>query len=208
MPEINHEKWKQYHQLTVDEAMNLISGFEPGTYKFCGAKESEMPPNSVHIYRALVDDFKKFNIITQINGETADWPNICRLVHPDEFFNPYSSWWATALLQVADIKDWLKKRGFKSDFFDTDNADNTEEAKVPDCLNDKLDKYPPKLAAAVQVWEEFSSGRERILPGRTLKQCMEKWLEGKADEFNLSNQAIEEIAKVANWETKGGAPKQ
>ena len=99
MSEINWEKWKQYRQLTVDEAMNLISGFEPGTYKFCSAHEKDMPPYSVPIYRALVQDFKKFEIITQISGEKADWPNICRLVHPEEFYNPYSSWWATALLQ-------------------------------------------------------------------------------------------------------------
>ena len=44
MDEINCEKWKLYQQLTVDEAMNLISGFEPGKYRFCYAKEENMPP--------------------------------------------------------------------------------------------------------------------------------------------------------------------
>ena len=99
MSEIDYEKWKQYHQLTVDEAMNLISGFEPGSYKFCGAIESEMPPHAVPIYRALVRDFKEFKITMHISGERVDWESICKLVHPDEFYNPYSSWWATALLR-------------------------------------------------------------------------------------------------------------
>lgn len=208
MAEINNEKWKQYRQLTVDETMNLISGFEPGTCKFCNAKESEMPPDSVPIYRALVRDFKELNISMHISGEKVDWDNICRLVHPDEFYNPYSSWWATALLQVADIKDWLRKNGFESVFFQTDRSE------IPDYFNDKLDEHSPKLAAAVRVWEHFYHDQQNILPGKPLKQQMEQWLTEKATELDLlyngepSKQAIEEIARIANWNTRGGAPKQ
>ena len=209
MSEIDYEKWKQYHQLTVDEAMNLISGFEPGSYKFCGANESEMPPHAVPIYRALVRDFKEFKITMHISGERVDWESICKLVHPDEFYNPYSSWWATALLQVADIKDWLRRNSFQSNFFDTDSTHR------PAYLDKTLeDGFSPKLAAAVLVWEHFYHSPANLGPGKALKKEMVKWLTERATELNLlhndepNKQGIEEIAKVANWRPEGGAPKQ
>lgn len=209
MPEIDHEKWKQYQQLTVDEAMNLISGFEPGTHRFCGVKESEMPPHAVPIYRALVRDFKEFKITMHISGERVDWDSICRLVHPDEFYNPYSSWWATALLQVADIKDWLRRNSFPSNFFDTDSTHR------PAYLDNTLeDGFSPKLAAAVLVWEHFYHEPDNILSGKTLKTQMKQWLTEKSTELGLlvkgepNGQGIEEIAKIANWKPEGGAPKQ
>lgn len=206
---IDKEKWEQYHQLTVDEAMNLISGFEPGTHKFCGAKESEMPPHSIPIYRALVRDFKEFKITMHISGEQVDWDNICRLVHPDEFYNPYSAWWTTALLQVADIKDWLRRNCFKSDFFDTVNTHR------PTYLDSTLKEgFSPKLASAVLVWEHFYQSPDNIVPGKSLKKQMEQWLTANASELNLlydgkpNKQGIEDIAKIANWRPEGGAPKQ
>ncbi len=208
MTEINPEKWKQYHQLTVDEAMNLISGFEPGTYRFCGAKESEMPPHAIPIYRAMVRDFKEFKITMHISGEQVDWDSICKLVHPDEFYNPYSVWWATALLQVVDIKSWLRSNHFKSDFFDTDS---THIPFYLDCTIE--DGFSPKLAAAVKVWEYFYHDPANLAPGKVLKKEMVKWLTERASELNLlyndepNKQGIEEVAKVANWRPEGGAPK-
>ena len=47
-----------------------------------------------------------------------------------------------------------------------------------------------------------------------MKQDLTKWLNLHAAEYGLTNdegepnkQAVEEVAKVANWNTKGGAPK-
>lgn len=214
---IDYDKWKQYRQLTVDEAMNLISGFEPGTYKFCNVRESEMASNSVHIYRALAEDLIKFNIITHIRGEKADWPNFCRLVASEDYYNPHSQWWDTALLQVDDLKKWLNSKGFKSVFFETDNSTGVS---IPDYLNRDLeDGYSPKLAAAVRVWEHFYYDQSKIKLGKSLKQRMVEWLKENTKDFGLLHKdgkdkgkpidlAIEEIAKIANWKPEGGAPRQ
>ena len=50
--------------------------------------------------------------------------------------------------------------------------------------------------------------------GKTPKQALDKWLRLNASQFNLSDddgkpneQGIQECAKVANWQDKGGAPK-
>jgi hypothetical protein len=50
--------------------------------------------------------------------------------------------------------------------------------------------------------------------GTTAKQAMMKWLRRHADQYGLTKddgnpneQGIEEIAKIANWDSKGGAPK-
>lgn len=212
MAEIKQEKWQQYYQLTVDEAMNLISGFEPETYRFCYANEEDMPPDSVPIYRALIHDLNASVIapshtpllVMYFSGEKADFPNICKFVHGDEFDN--SCWWSGGKLQVADLKKWLRQRGFSSTFFEVGNANR---ANIPDYLNDECDEYSPKLAAAVRVWEHFHDPKN-ILPGKSLKDQMMKWLEDNAHNFKgkLSAEAIKEISKVANWNTKGGAPRQ
>jgi hypothetical protein len=52
------------------------------------------------------------------------------------------------------------------------------------------------------------------MKGKTVKQALLKWLRKNADKFGLTKddgnpneQGIEEIAKISNWDTKGGAPK-
>ena len=50
--------------------------------------------------------------------------------------------------------------------------------------------------------------------GKTPKQAIEAWLRRNANQFGLIKdnsspnlQGIEEVAKIANWNTRGGAPK-
>jgi hypothetical protein len=50
--------------------------------------------------------------------------------------------------------------------------------------------------------------------GTAAKQAMIRWLRRNADKFRLTNddgnpnkQGFEEVAKIANWDGKGGAPK-
>lgn len=51
--------------------------------------------------------------------------------------------------------------------------------------------------------------------GKSVKQALDIWLRLHANEFvgltkedgNPNEQGIQEVAKIANWDTKGGAPK-
>jgi hypothetical protein len=116
------------------------------------------------------------------------------------------SWHAT-VVAVEDLRVWLKSRGVKSGFFFPGAPDG------PDYLNEFHDNYSQKLAAAIAAWEAVTSDPE-LRKGRTVKQALDKWLRQHANEFGLTKddgnpneQGIEEIAKIANWDTKGGAPK-
>jgi hypothetical protein len=73
--------------------------------------------------------------------------------------------------------------------------------------------FSPKLAAAVKAWEAVSADAA-LRRGKTVKQAIIVWLRHHANEFGLTKddgnpneQGIEEVAKIANWDTKGGAPK-
>jgi hypothetical protein len=58
------------------------------------------------------------------------------------------------------------------------------------------------------------SSDQSALRNKTAKQALMVWLRKNADQFaltkddgNPNEQGLEDIAKVANWDTKGGAPK-
>ena len=109
-------------------------------------------------------------------------------------------------IQVEDLCTWLTDRGINSGFFFADNPDR------PNYLNPTHPRYAPKLAAAVKAW--LATEDEETIKGKTAKQALIKWLREHAAEYKLSDgegkpneTGIEECAKVANWQEKGGAPK-
>ncbi len=78
-----------------------------------------------------------------------------------------------------------------------------------DFLDPNHPRYAPKLAAAVSAWLAVESSK-----GVSPKQAIAKWLREHAEAFGLSDAngkpnetGIEEVAKVANWQPSGGAPK-
>src|SRR5215467_6141351 len=83
----------------------------------------------------------------------------------------------------------------------------------PDYLLSDHQSYSPKLAAAIQAWTVISADPE-LRRGRSVKQALVMWLRHHANEFDLTKedgnpneQGIEDVAKIANWDTKGGAPR-
>jgi hypothetical protein len=111
-----------------------------------------------------------------------------------------------SLVEVAALRTWLAARGVKSGFF------FPEAGSIPDYLDPRHPRYAPKLAAAVQAW--LASEQEAAATGKSPKQALIKWLRVHAVEFGLTDDdgkpnetGIEEAAKVANWDTKGGAPR-
>jgi len=63
---------------------------------------------------------------------------------------------------------------------------------------------PPKLEAAIEAYRAVKNN-QTLRRGRSAKAALMAWLEENSP--NLSNQAREEIAKVANGSPEGGAPK-
>jgi hypothetical protein len=83
----------------------------------------------------------------------------------------------------------------------------------PDYLDHFHAHYAPKLAAAVEAWKAISNDPQ-LRSGKSVKQALVVWLRQHANDFDLTKsdgnpneQGIEEVAKIANWDTKGGAPR-
>ena len=126
----------------------------------------------------------------------TDWYN-------PEDLNPYYT-----TVAVKDLRNWLKSRGFKTGFFFPE-PQQTE----PDYLNELHERYSPKLAAAIEAWKAVSAD-PTLTANKTVKQALVIWLRQHANRFGLTKedgnpneQGIEEVAKIANWDAKGGAPK-
>jgi hypothetical protein len=111
--------------------------------------------------------------------------------------------WKLTTVAVDDVRKWLVSRGVKTGFFFPDATN------APDYLNTKHPRYAPRLAAAVNAWLAVTQGS-----GKSVKDAIKKWLREHAAEYGLTNDdgnpnetGIEEVAKVANWQPTGGAPK-
>lgn len=111
--------------------------------------------------------------------------------------------WELTTVSVDDLRKWLSDRGVKDGFFFPSSAND------PDYIDRKNPRYAPRLAAAVRAWQQVTDPK-----GKSPKQALIKWLTLHAADFGLTdeqgnpnNTAIEDVAKVANWQTKGGAPR-
>jgi hypothetical protein len=67
-----------------------------------------------------------------------------------------------------------------------------------------LNKYPPKLRAAIEAFEAVYND-PTLTTSRHPKTALREWLESNRPD--LSNEAKDQIATVANWKPSGGAPK-
>lgn len=88
-------------------------------------------------------------------------------------------------------------------------ARKTAKPKVAAYLDPAHPRFSAKLAAAVRAWEAVSESN-----GKSIKAELESWLLQHASELGLVKSSgeinqlgIEEVAKVANWQVTGGAPK-
>lgn len=113
------------------------------------------------------------------------------------------------MLDIDELKRWLSNRGVSSGFFFPDSTG------VPDYLDPDHPRFAVKLAAAVKVWLAMEDGN--LWRGKGAIKGMEAWLGANYKELKLchgsgsqkimNRTAIEEAAKVANWNMRGGAPK-
>jgi hypothetical protein len=111
-----------------------------------------------------------------------------------------------SIVDVAELKIWLSKRGLNSGFF------FPEPVAKADFLDPAHPRFSAKLAAAANAWLQMDNGG--LIKGKTVKQSLEKWLRLNAPDYGLCDEdgkpnekGIDECAKVANWQQKGGAPK-
>ncbi|WP_060074364.1 MULTISPECIES: hypothetical protein [Burkholderia cepacia complex] len=112
--------------------------------------------------------------------------------------------WNMSTVRRADLIAFLRHRGVPAPFFYSQRRDSAPS----DYRDPGHPRYAPKLAASIDAWEACAD-----TTGRSPKQALEQHLREQAPRFGLvdkqghvSQQAIEECARVANWSVRGGAP--
>ncbi|GAB1536290.1 hypothetical protein ADMFC3_19210 [Geovibrio sp. ADMFC3] len=131
----NIKTWRLAPFLSVDDAMNLIIGVLPGTYKFDYVKDEDKPKEGVPIYEAMINDIQKFNLSIYFGKELACHENIGMFVSLEEY--DFSCWWNTGKLSIEELKKWLVSKNIKSEFFETTSKKNiSANMNIQECSAD------------------------------------------------------------------------
>jgi hypothetical protein len=187
--------WRLCDELTVLQAALLIVGEDPADNTYVESTASGNQPTG---YLAAKTALLNAISAKELYADKRDaWTG-----------DGNDSWIPLqCLIKVTDLQFWLSKRGIVTGFF------FPKVSNSPDYLDANHPNYAPKLAAAIEAWQAVTS-RPELMKAKTAKQGMIKWLRENASRFGLTKddgnpneQGIEEIAKIANWDTKGGAPK-
>ncbi|MBL4618633.1 MAG: hypothetical protein JKX88_00870 [Marinicaulis sp.] len=200
--------WRLCEELTLVQAACLLAGGDPAAESI-NKQNLESEKIRLHGYKAALAAIKQALQNGRIKGIIK--PRIeQRPVDPDDFTStdieiPDSIDAYESFIQVKSLKKWLRFRGITTGFFFP--GDNI----LPDYLDKTHDRYAPKLAAAVQAWIALE---DSSLIKKSPKQALIRWLREHSKELELchsdgkpNESGIEEIAKVANWLRRGGAPK-
>lgn len=108
--------------------------------------------------------------------------------------------WDQTTVDVDHLQEWLKHRGVFPAFF-------FPEGRTDSVLNRNNNRYSAKLACAIAAWEAVKTK----VPNKSVKQTLQDWVQSNGVQYGLgengvvSPNAAEEIAKIANWDPKGGA---
>lgn len=184
--------WRLADELTTIQAALLICGYDPTELQDKMRNTSCTPPEGYVAVKHSISSAIKNNSLKVIAGMAQDGRGE---YYPDEDLS---------LVNVEEIKVWLKQKGIIKHFF------FFPEGVEDEFLSQDHPRYSPKLAAAVRAWKAME---HESLDGKTAKQAVTKWLRVHAENYGLTDDegkpmetAIGEIAKIANWKPKGGAP--
>jgi hypothetical protein len=186
--------WRLCDELSVVQTALLIVGEDPSeTQEFV---DNYSPQNRPKGYDATMAA-----LATAIESKRLP----AKIVHTD-YDEEGVSWHATTI-EVGEIRKWLGWKGIDSGFFFPKGPSG------PEYLLPSHPNYSAKLAAAVEAWKAVS-GNAELRRGKSVKQAISVWLRQHANEFGLTKedgnpneQGIDDVSKIANWDTRGGAPK-
>jgi hypothetical protein len=189
--------WRLCDDLSVVQIALLIVGEDPSQVQ--DDIDRQIPRNRPAGY-----DAAKAALVNAIKGNRLP----AKVIHIEDEHGGYCGPdWHETTIAIEDLRPWLKSRGIKTGFFfPASDAD-------PDYLSEFHPNYSAKLAAAIEAWKSVSMDAE-LKRGKSVKQALVVWLRQHANEFGLTKedgnpneQGIEDVAKIANWDTRGGAPK-
>jgi hypothetical protein len=189
--------WRLCEELSVYEATLLIAGKSPAQLPYVEQWDTDNRPRGYEaaktaIANALRGGRIKGTIVPEFtsnfNGNSEPIQDTVSL---------------SSRVEVVSLKVWLESRGLRKGFFFPNRTE------TPDYLDPDNARFAPKLAAAVRAWQAVTDP-----VGKHPKQALSKWLRENGAEFGLTDKngkpnetGIDEVAKVANWQPSGGAPR-
>lgn len=192
--------WRLCEELTIKQAALLVAGKDPGSeFAYVTQWDTHERPEGYEAAKTAISNALRRG---QIKGQLV--PIYDTDINGREIGAIEGSIdIAQSRIEVESLRAWLRGRGLRTGFFFPIATSD------PDYLDPSNERYAPKLAAAVLAWQNFTP-----IPGKSVKEGLRKWLREHAAEFDLSGDdgnpnetGIEEVAKVANWQRGGGAPK-
>ncbi len=212
--------WRLCEELSIDQAAHLIIGASPTLVQELSVTTAELPESQAMRYERDIEAVRsaltyaiRSGILPATSIEVrrkAEQSALAMYEEDDDgfcFVDTGELDLHKTTIHVTDLRDWLRLRGMKPEFFFPENNELT-----PDYLDPLHPRYAPKLAAAVNAWLTMEDNS--LMDGKSPKQALEKWLRENAAKYGLSDDdgkpnetGIAECAKVANWKSKGGAPK-
>jgi len=195
--------WRLCDQLSVAHAALLLAGHDPS--REGGYAENRPISKRPENYEAAKAAISNALLTGTIEGSLVPEHDLARL--PPAVEGSVDIMKST--VNVESLRTWLQGRGFTSGFFFPTSP------QVPPYLDPNNSYYSSKLAAAVRAWEAVTTDPIYLDNGKHVKQNLTTWLTAHAAELELlksdgdiNTDAIEnQVAKVANWQDKGGAPK-
>ena len=191
--------WRLCDELSIVQAALLLVGCDPSGEN--GDGETRKMRDRPHGYDAAKTAISNAFLGGAIKGTVI--PIYDYDINGTQFAIENSIDIAESRVDVESLRLWLEARGVRTGFFFPTAID------APDYLDPKHPRYAPKLAAAVRAWQAVTDAG-----GKHPKQALAKWVREHASEFGLVDEegrpnetGIEDVAKVANWQPGGGAPK-
>jgi hypothetical protein len=205
--------WRKCEQLSVVQSALLIVGIDPAPKPHAPSWRHEIPDSYHAILAALQGAVLSGGLRATIrsdprHGVLAVPPDAMAQLQEGGIQHFYRVWpdWRGSLIEVKDLREWLVQRGIESEFFFPDGLPNADYLNPSDLF------FSPKLYAAIAAWMAIKA--DPTLIRGSAKKALTTWLKTNAAQHGLlkedgepNTEAIEYIAKVANWDTKGGAPK-
>jgi hypothetical protein len=163
------------------------------------------------ILNAIMVEADKYSLMPQFTPDEETKPDFF-------YFHPVSYKQDASIgcleVKTEGIKAWLKHNKIHDKYYNP--APEKPEDEYWDILNPEGDFFAPKLAALIRAWRDATNPKSEYFyknhntTKKAIEACLSRHAESwhLADEDNpLSNDSIERLARIANWNDKSGPKK-